>query len=212
MIAFTPLRIVLLVAAGLVGALVGALTGAFYGILGWMGVWPAIILGTLGALIIVVEVNEVSNVQRIRLAIGMLLGAGFGVIWAQLSGGALAPTLGHTANWAAYGFFASSITRDTLLKVRRWAMGGAIGGAIFGVIWILLNGRVAVGPGLIWQSANSLAEALGTLVYFTLFGAFWVSAYGLLQLSADNRRSASATTQSSQSTSHRLRPIRKVVR
>ncbi len=212
MITFTPLRIVLLVAAGLVGALVGALTGAFFGLFGWTGVWPAILLGTLGALIIVVEVNEVSNAQRIRLAIGMMLGAGFGVIWAQLSGGALAPTLGHAANWAAYGFFASSITRDTLLKVRRWTMGGAIGGAIFGVIWILLNGTVTVGPGLTLQSANSFIEAVGALTYLTLFSAFWVSAYGLLQLSADNRRPSSASDQSSQSTPHRLRPIRKVVR
>ena len=212
MITFTPLRIVLLVAAGLVGALVGALTGAFYGILGWIGVWPAILLGALGALIIVVEVNEVSNAQRIRLAIGMMLGAAFGAIWAQLGGGALGPTLGHAANWAVYGFFASSITRDTLPKIRRWTKGGMIGGAIFGVIWIMLNGRVTIGPGITWQSANSLAEALGTLAYFTLFGAFWLSAYSLLQLSADNRRSASTTAQSSQSTSHRLRPTRKVVR
>ena len=209
MITFTPLRIVLLVAAGLAGAIVGALTGAVYGILGWMGVWPAIILGTLGALLMVVEVNEVPNAQRARLAIGIVLGALFGLVWAQLGGGALGPTLGHAANWAVYGFFVSSVTSETLLKVRRWMIGGAIIGVILGVVFAIMNATVSLGATISLQPHDSLGEAVGAIVITTVFVTFWASVFGL-QSSTPARRWTSSPTD--QAIDRPLRPIRKVVR
>ncbi len=212
MTTFTPLRVVLLVATGLVGAIIGALTGAFYGLFGWMGIWPAIILGALGALLMVVEVNEVSNAQRVRLAIGLLLGAAFGVVWAQLGGGALAPTLGHAANWAVYGFFASSVTHETLLKVKRWTIWGAATGLILGIVFAVFNISVSLGATITLKPHRSFGEAAGAIILTIIFVAFWASVIGLQHSTPDNRQKAASADQASEFTQRRLRPIRKVLR
>ncbi len=205
MITFSPIRIVLLVIVGLIGAIIGALTGAFYGIPGWQGAGPTIILAIIGAVLLVVEVNEVSNAQRLRLAIGLILGAAFGVIWAQLGDGAIGPTLGHAANWAVYGFFVSSATRETLVKARRWTIGGAIGGVILGIVLAVMNTTVNLGATISLQPHDSWGEALGAIVITTMFVTFWSSVIGLQSSTPVRRRMVPQTDRP-------LRPIRKVVR
>jgi len=211
MIIFTPSRIVLLVVAGLVGTIVGALTGAFFGLFGWTGIELTVAFATLGALVMIAVVDRASIVQRIRLIIGLILGAMFGAAWGWLGQGTLTNVLGQGANWAAYGAIISFTTRESILRVRRWAMRGAIGGMIIGLIMIVTNLRLSFGSAFTLQPHNGIGEALGTIVLMTFFGAFWVSVYGLQHLTNAGEKSP-PSNQSSQPEPRRLRPIRKVVR
>lgn len=211
MITFTPSRIVLLVVAGLVGTIVGALTGAFIGLFGWTGIELTVAFAAPGALAMIAVVDRASVVQRIRLTIGLILGAMFGAAWGWLGQGTLTNVLGQGANWAAYGAIISFTTRESILRVRRWAMRGAFGGMIIGLVMIVTNLRLNFGTAFTLQPHNSIGEALGTIVLMTFFGAFWISVYGLQHLINAGEKS-SPPDESRQPTQGRLRPIRKAVR
>jgi len=211
MTTFTPLKIVLLVTAGLVGAIVGALTGAFFGIFGWKGIGPTVVTASVGTIVSIVVVNRASLQQRIRLIIGLVLGAIFGVAWAQLSGGSTAAMFGQAANWATYGAAISFVTREALLKVQRWAKWGATVGLILGVAFALFNIPVSAGTAISLQPHHSISEAVGAIVITAVFITFWATVIGL-QHNVSTNGEPSPTDQASEITPRRLRPIRKVVR
>ena len=204
----TPARLLLCVLGGIVGATLGALTGAYMGIMEWKGIVPAILLGVIGAIILIVLIEDADARSLYKIAIGAILGFAFGAAWGWMKDNTFTTTISNAANWALYGVIASQITRETINKVKRWTMWGAIVGAALGLILAIGNVGVGFGTTFTLKPYNSLADTVGVILSTTFFVAFWVTVYGATHVS--NVKAKQNTAEDS--IVHARRRIRKVVR